>query len=116
MTTTETIQQTENIVWATEDGIIEFKRLLEKQEKQAVRLGIQGGGCNGYSYYMDFDDPKEGDEVVQQEGISFVIDQKSLEYLKGLKIDYSDGLQGKGFVFQNPNASDSCSCGDSFSC
>lgn len=53
MTTTETIQQSENIVWATEDGIIEFKRLLEKQEKQAVRLGIQGGGCNGYSYYME---------------------------------------------------------------
>ena len=81
-----------------------------------LRVGIKGGGCSGLSYTMDFDDKIEPtDEVVQADGLKVVIDRKSLLYLYGTQLTYSDGLNGKGFQFINPNASRTCGCGESFS-
>ena len=81
-----------------------------------LRVGIKGGGCSGLSYTMDFDDKIEvTDEVVQVDGLKVVIDRKSLLYLYGTQLTYSDGLNGKGFAWENPNASRTCGCGESFS-
>jgi len=81
-----------------------------------LRVGIKGGGCSGLSYVMDFDDKIEPtDEVVQADGLKVVIDRKSLLYLYGTQLTYSDGLNGKGFQWENPNASRTCGCGESFS-
>ena len=82
-----------------------------------LRVGVKGGGCSGLSYVMDFYDTIEDtDEVVEVEaGLKVVIDRKSVLYLFGTQLTYSDGLNGKGFVWENPNASRTCGCGESFS-
>lgn len=81
-----------------------------------LRVGVKGGGCSGLSYVMDFDDKIEPtDEIVSLEnGLKVVIDRKSLLYLFGTELNYSDGLNGKGFEWVNPNASRTCGCGESF--
>jgi iron-sulfur cluster assembly protein len=82
-----------------------------------LRVGVKGGGCSGLSYVMDFDDKIEPtDETVEIDGgLKVVIDRKSVLYLYGTELDYSDGLNGKGFQWGNPNASRTCGCGESFS-
>jgi iron-sulfur cluster assembly protein len=99
-----------------------LKHLLALRERQGVdlclRVGVKGGGCSGMSYAMDFEDPsniREGDEVFDYEGFKVVSDPKSMLYLYGLVLDYSDALIGGGFQFTNPNASQTCGCGKSFS-
>ena len=81
-----------------------------------LRVGVKGGGCSGLSYVMDFDDKIENtDEVVEVDGgLKVVIDRKSVLYLYGTELNYSDGLNGKGFQWENPNASRTCGCGESF--
>ena len=81
-----------------------------------LRVGVKGGGCSGLSYVMDFDDKIETtDETVEIDGgLKVVIDRKSVLYLYGTELDYSDGLNGKGFQWGNPNASRTCGCGESF--
>jgi iron-sulfur cluster assembly protein len=81
-----------------------------------LRVGVKGGGCSGLSYVMDFDNTtEEFDEVVEVgRGLKVVIDRKSVLYLYGTELDYSDGLNGKGFQWVNPNASRTCGCGESF--
>lgn len=81
-----------------------------------LRVGVKGGGCSGLSYAMDFDDTIEAtDEVIEVEaGLKVVIDRKSVLYLFGTQLTYSDGLNGKGFAWENPNASRTCGCGESF--
>jgi iron-sulfur cluster assembly protein len=82
-----------------------------------LRVGVKGGGCSGLSYVMEFDDKIEPtDEVVEADGgLRVVIDKKSVLYLFGTELTYSDGLNGKGFQWENPNASRTCGCGESFS-
>jgi iron-sulfur cluster assembly protein len=81
-----------------------------------VRVGVKGGGCSGLEYQMKFDNElKQGDEVYEDKGVKIVVDFKSLLYLYGTELDYTGGLNGKGLVFKNPNASKTCSCGESFS-
>ena len=82
-----------------------------------LRVGVKGGGCSGLSYVMNFDDTSEElDEIVEVGGgLKVVIDRKSVLYLYGTELDYSDGLNGKGFQWVNPNASRTCGCGESFS-
>ncbi len=81
-----------------------------------LRVGVKGGGCSGLSYEMDFDDTiTEMDEVVDLGPLKVVIDKKSVLYLFGTESQYSDGLNGKGFHWVNPNASRTCGCGESFS-
>lgn len=80
-----------------------------------VRVGVKGGGCSGLEYQLKFDtELKQGDEVYEDKGIKIVVDLKSLLYLYGTELDYTGGLNGKGLVFKNPNASRTCGCGESF--
>jgi len=80
-----------------------------------VRVGVKGGGCSGLSYEMKFDtEEKDGDQVFIDKGVKLVVGMKSLLYLYGTELDYSGGLNGKGLFFNNPNASRTCGCGESF--
>jgi iron-sulfur cluster assembly protein len=85
------------------------------RETYFLRVGVKGGGCSGMSYELGFDNiPQEGDNIVEDNSIKIVIDKKSFLYLFGTELDFSDGLNGKGFQFINPNASRTCGCGESF--
>lgn len=79
-----------------------------------LRVAVEGGGCSGLSYKLGFDFKNEEDELIESEGIQIVIDTKHIMYLSGIRIDYPDGLDARGFTFDNPNASESCGCGTSF--
>ncbi|KAA3645732.1 MAG: iron-sulfur cluster assembly accessory protein [Bacteroidetes bacterium] len=93
--------------------------LLSESGKAAesfVRVGVKGGGCSGLMYDLDFDtELKAEDKVIEDNEVKIVIDKKSMLYLIGTELDFSDGLNGKGFSFINPNASRTCGCGESFS-
>jgi len=81
-----------------------------------IRVGVDGGGCSGLSYKLEFDNQiKEGDQMFEDKGIKIVVDRKSFLYLVGTELEYTGGLNGKGFVFNNPNANRTCGCGESFS-
>ncbi|GAB1464249.1 HesB/IscA family protein [Pedobacter sp.] len=81
-----------------------------------LRVSVKGGGCSGLSYNLDFDnEEKTGDQFFEDRGIRIALDMKSFLYLAGTELDFSDGLNGKGFNFINPNASRTCGCGESFS-
>ncbi len=85
-------------------------------ESYFLRVSVAGGGCSGLSYILDFDNEiKPGDQFFEDKGIRISLDMKSFLYLAGTELDFSDGLNGKGFNFHNPNASRTCGCGDSFS-
>ena len=112
---------------ATENGIIVSDKAKERMIKLMedagiggdpsyfLRVSVVGGGCSGLSYKMDFDnDIKSSDQVFEDKGVKVVTDLKSFLYLVGTELDFSDGLNGKGFFFNNPNASRSCACGESF--
>jgi len=93
---------------------------LIKQENHPtdsfIRVGVEGGGCSGLSYKLEFDSVmKEGDQQFEDKGIKIVVDRKSFLYLVGTELQYTGGLNGKGFVFNNPNANRTCGCGESFS-
>jgi iron-sulfur cluster assembly protein len=80
-----------------------------------LRIGVKGGGCSGMTYHLGFDgEQKEGDTIINNNGVNLFVDGKSLFYLTGTELDYSDGLNGKGFIFNNPNAAKTCGCGESF--
>lgn len=80
-----------------------------------VRVGVKGGGCSGLQYEMKFDTTiGENDQVFEDKGVKLVVEMKSLLYLYGTELDYSGGLNGKGLYFNNPNASRTCACGESF--
>ena len=81
-----------------------------------IRVGVKGGGCSGLSYDMSFDHIiNDDDKEFEDKGVKIVCDKKSILYLAGTELDYSGGLNGKGFVFNNPNANRTCGCGESFS-
>ncbi|MFN8238844.1 MAG: iron-sulfur cluster assembly accessory protein [Chitinophagales bacterium] len=81
-----------------------------------VRVSVTSGGCSGLTYNMKFDDQQQpSDEIFEDKGIKLVVDPKSILYLLGTELDFSEGLDGKGFYFNNPNAARTCSCGESFS-
>ncbi len=80
-----------------------------------LRVGVEGGGCSGLSYKMDFDaQMKDGDQLFEDKGVKILVDKKSFLYLIGTELEYSGGLNGKGFAFNNPNATRTCGCGESF--
>ena len=93
-------------------------RLMEENEKDGlfIRVGVEGGGCSGLMYQLKFDNEEsESDRSFENNDIKIVVDKKSYLYLIGTTLDYSGGLNGKGFVFVNPNADRTCGCGESFS-
>lgn len=104
------------LVTLTDEALEKVEALLQKEEPgKGLRLGVKGGGCSGFSYSMTFDFEKERDNIVQYGSVRVLLDPKSTIYLKGIQLDHESGLEGKGFVFKNPNASNTCGCGESFS-
>jgi len=108
------------MVTITERAIQQIVGLMEKEgitpETHNLRVGVVGGGCSGLSYQMKFDDNIDSsDTVVDLESIKVIINKLSLLYLVGTELDYQDGLNGKGFEWNNPNSTRSCGCGESFS-
>lgn len=94
------------------------KSLIEETDFKTpyLRVGVKGGGCSGLSYDLSFDtDQLPNDTLIEDMGVKILVDNKSLLYLVGTELDFSDGLNGKGFEFINPNASRTCGCGESFS-
>ena len=79
-----------------------------------LRIRVVGGGCSGFQYQLAFDAPKPDDQIIEQDGVTVLVDPKSFLYLSGTEIDYMDGLTGAGFALKNPNAKGSCGCGSSF--
>ncbi len=119
MTTTENTTE-QHAVILTETAAREVKNIIEQQEldaeKVCLRVGVKGGGCSGFSYVLDLTEKcKDTDEVFEQHGIRVICDPKSLLYLNGTTVDFKDEIMGRGFVFNNPNATTSCGCGSSFS-
>ena len=106
-----------NFVQITPLAYEEVRKLLQAEHKPGVglRLGVKGGGCSGLSYDLQFTPKDKGDTVLELEDFKVFIDVKSTIYLKGMALDFEGGLQGKGFVFKNPNATPTCGCGESFS-
>lgn len=101
----------------TAGAVAEIKRLMEKENvsvDKCIRIGVKGGGCAGFTYITQFDDTKEGDTIFEQEGIKIAVDAMSELYLRGVEIDFQSGLNSRGFVYNNPNATKTCGCGESF--
>ena len=108
---------TQTLITITDRARQEIRGIFDRERPAAgtaLRLGVIGGGCSGLSYEMEFDQPRATDNVLTYEGFSVVLDPKSSIYLKGITLDFQDGLKGKGFVFSNPNATNTCGCGESF--
>ncbi|MBK9188920.1 MAG: iron-sulfur cluster insertion protein ErpA [Phycisphaerales bacterium] len=110
----------QSVVILTELAAREVNKIVAENElekdKVRLRVGVKGGGCSGFSYTLDLTETqKETDEVFEQHGIKIVCDPKSLLYLAGTTIDFREELMGRGFVFNNPNATSTCGCGSSFS-
>lgn len=97
------------------DQIHKIKEKQNYTDDYFIRVTVIAGGCSGFSYQMDFDDQsKADDQVFEDKGIRLVTDPKSFLYVFNTTLDFSDGLNGKGFFFENPNASRTCACGESF--
>ena len=109
---------TQSGVGLTEGAIIEVKRLMNQpgfDQSQFLRIGVKGGGCSGLSYVLGFDKKEDDDEQYEIEGIPVIMKKAHGMYLFGMTVDFEDGLNARGFVFKNPNASSTCGCGSSFS-
>jgi iron-sulfur cluster assembly protein len=117
MNRTTTLDQ-DSLVTITDRAQQEIRAIFEREHQQddlGLRLGVIGGGCSGLSYEMEFSDRRDDDTVITYHGFEVLLDPKSTIYLKGITLDFQDGLQGRGFVFANPNATNTCGCGESFS-
>lgn len=100
----------------TEGALQELKKiLLQKQENQALRVGVKGGGCSGMTYVLAVDHIGENDDIYEIQGIQVVMNKAHELYVLGMEIDWQDGLNSRGFTFTNPNAKTTCGCGTSFS-
>jgi iron-sulfur cluster assembly protein len=105
------------MVTVSEGAAKKLNSLIEESgfKTPFVRVAVKGGGCSGLSYDLSFDTEQQtGDTLAENNGVKILIDMKSLLYLFGTELDFSDGLNGKGFQFINPNASRTCGCGESF--
>lgn len=107
------------MITVTENAKNHALQLIQSENRPEgtfIRVGVDGGGCSGLSYKLEFDNlMRDGDQAFEDKGIKIVVDRKSFLYLVGTELEYTGGLNGKGFVFNNPNASRTCGCGESFS-
>ncbi len=102
----------------TEGALKQLQRIMEEQnvpDDYGLRVGVKGGGCSGFSYILGFDVQKEKDDVYEISGMKVLMEKSHALYLIGMQIDWLEGLNNRGFTFNNPNASDTCGCGTSFS-
>lgn len=117
MNTPNTTQNTQPIVTLTDAAAEKVKSMMAKEGKQeyALRFGVVTGGCAGLSYEMKFQkNPYDNDVLFEQKGLRVIINQESVEFVRGIEIDYVDTLKESGFKYRNPNAKSSCGCGTSF--
>lgn len=108
----------QEIVKLTQKAIEQVENIFASQSPgpdKGLRLAVIGGGCSGLQYKIEFSDKKDKDNIITFGDVRVFVDPKSSIYLKDVVLDYQDGLNGKGFVFSNPNASNTCGCGESFS-
>jgi iron-sulfur cluster assembly protein len=104
------------MITVTERAAKKALALAQRDGKPPVlRVGVKGGGCSSFSYFVDFDNPRDGDQTLEVAGLTIVCDPKSLKLIDGMQVDYETNLMKAGFRFNNPNAKHSCSCGESFS-
>ncbi len=102
----------------TEGAVKQLKKIRDEQqisEEHGLRVGVKGGGCSGFSYVLGFDAKKENDDVYEINGLTVFMEKAHAIYLLGIEIDWLEGLNNRGFTFNNPNAKDTCGCGTSFS-
>lgn len=105
-----------NIVKFTPSAIAQIKKLIEKENQgKSLRLGAKNGGCAGFSYIFEFDDKKETDILENIDSFSMIVDNTQASMILGLEVDFENGLNNRGFIFNNPNAKTTCGCGTSFS-
>jgi iron-sulfur cluster assembly protein len=116
--TTTTIKDTREQITLTRKAAEQVGKLKAENNipaEHGLRVGVKGGGCSGLTYVLGFDaQPRPGDTVYEMHGLHVYVDPKSLFFLSGTVLDYEDGLNGKGFVFNNPKATKTCGCGSSF--
>jgi iron-sulfur cluster assembly protein len=107
---------TESLIELTHSAVEEIKRLRAQSENagKALRVYVEQGGCSGMQYGLVFDEQRDGDKLVAQDGVSVLVDAFSAKYVRGAVVDFSDALTGGGFKLSNPNAKQSCGCGKSF--
>ncbi len=105
------------MITLTDAAAVKIRNMKEElgDDSRLLRVFVEPGGCSGFEYGMSFDQPKDDDQRVDNNGVSLLIDPASAEYLKGCEIKFDDGLHGKGFEIINPNAANTCGCGRSFS-
>jgi iron-sulfur cluster assembly protein len=102
----------------TEGAVAQLEKIMQEEqvtEQHRLRVGVKGGGCSGFTYILGFDEKTEEDEEFVSNGMSVIMNPAHAIYLVGIEIDFMDGLQNRGFTFNNPNATESCGCGTSFS-
>ncbi|MEM1321669.1 MAG: iron-sulfur cluster assembly accessory protein [Bacteroidota bacterium] len=116
MSDTKTVVQSP--ITLTDGAIKQLTRIRTEQnvpDDHSLRVGVKGGGCSGFSYILGFDARKEGDDLYEINGIDVLLDKAHAIYLLGIEIDWLEGLNNRGFTFNNPNAKETCGCGTSFS-
>jgi len=118
-TVADAAREIRDMLTITEDAVVAIKNTMSEekttQDDAYLRIGVRGGGCSGLQYDLSFEaEMREGDTVIEKDGVRILIDMKSQLYLAGTILDYTTGLNGKGFVFKNPNATGTCGCGESF--
>ncbi len=117
----DTIQKDSAIeipITITESALKQLRQIVDQEklsDEHGLRVGVEGGGCSGFSYKLGFDVAKESDDIFELEGMKIYMQKAHLLYLFGMEIDWLDGLNNRGFVFNNPNAKETCGCGTSFS-
>jgi iron-sulfur cluster insertion protein len=99
---------------AAVDKVKYFAKSMPDSENKPLRIFIQGGGCSGFQYGFTFDEKRENDNVLEQGGVTVVVDPQSAQYLRGAKVNYIEDFRGAGFAVENPNATGGCGCGKSF--
>ena len=105
-------------VTLSEKAVAKIKEYAEKMPEakgKSFRVYVQGGGCSGFSYGFMFDEKREGDQAIQVEGVTCLVDAQSLMFINGAVVDFVEGLNGSGFTVKNPNVKSTCGCGSSFS-
>ena len=118
MSSTADSVNTSNLLIFSDSAANKVKQLIaeEGNDNLKLRVFVTGGGCSGFQYGFTFDENiQEGDTVVENSGVTLVVDPMSFQYLSGAEIDYKEGLEGSQFVINNPNATTTCGCGSSFS-
>ena len=105
-------------VFLTEGAVEQLNQIRQQENIPAdycLRVGVKGGGCSGFSYVLGFDLPQDNDDIYEVNGIRVVMNKAHAIYLLGMEVDFLNGLENRGFTFNNPNASSTCGCGTSFS-